>query len=192
MRSNTLRINRANSTLQANGNLVAWQGPTQLESQGMLWKRVNDSLSLMDFEGITALSEMADSIPSPMYHQASGSKARARLMNNELQEFEFEGNAVTWYWMRGNDSLWSALNKTEAAKVMFEFTDRKLHSARYYGGPRGAYQPMSKIKDPSTLLETVHPQPARRMALVQKAEQFQQDYPDRGTITLAKGLPPWP
>ncbi|MFM8318984.1 MAG: hypothetical protein ACKOAV_11520, partial [Bacteroidota bacterium] len=62
----------------------------------------------------------------------------------------------------------------------------------YYGGPRGAYQPMSKIKDPSTLLETVHPQPVRRKALVQKAEQFQQDYPDRGTITLAKGLPPWP
>ena len=192
MRSNTVRINRANSTLQANGNLLAWQGPTQLESQGMLWKRVNDSLSLMDFEGITSLSEMADSIPSPMYHQASGSKARARLMNNELQEFVLEGNAVTWYWMRGNDSLWSALNKTEAAKAVFEFADRKLHSARYYGGPRGAYQPMSKIKDPSTLLETVHPQPARRKVLVQKAEQFQQDYPDRGTITLAKGLPPWP
>ncbi|MFM8786215.1 MAG: OstA-like protein, partial [Bacteroidota bacterium] len=45
MRCNTVRIDHASSTLQANGNLLAWQGPTQLESQGMLWKRVNDSLS---------------------------------------------------------------------------------------------------------------------------------------------------
>lgn len=192
IRSNTVRINRAISTMQANGNLLAWQGLTQLESQGMLWKRVNDSLSLMDFEGITALSEMADSLPYSMYHQASGSKARAQLIRNELRRFELDGNAVTWYWMRGNDRLWSALNKTEAAKVLFEFADRKLHSARYYGGPRGAYQPMSKIKDPATLLETVHPQPTKRMALVEKANQFQQDYPDRGITILAKGLPPWP
>jgi hypothetical protein len=158
----------------------------------MLWKRSNDSLSLMDFEGITALSELADSIPGPMYHQASGSKAYAQLINNELKQFELEGNAVTWYWMRGNDGIWSALNKTEAAKAVFEFMDRKLRSARYYGGPRGAYQPMSKIKDPSNLLESVHPQPARRKALVEKAEQLKQAIPDRGTTTLAKGIPPWP
>ncbi|MFM8318181.1 MAG: hypothetical protein ACKOAV_07390, partial [Bacteroidota bacterium] len=186
MRSHTVRINRANSTLQANGNLLAWQGLTQLESQAMLWKRVNDSLSLMDFEGITALSEIADSIPSPMYHQASGSKAHARVMNNELQQFELEGNAVTWYWMRGNDSLWSALNKTEAAKAVFEVADRRLHSARYYGGPRGAYQPMSKIKDPSTLLETVHPRHSLRIKLRSDFNSIQIKFPDRGLGELIK------
>ncbi|MFM8977828.1 MAG: OstA-like protein, partial [Bacteroidota bacterium] len=186
IRCNTIRINRASSTLQANGNLLAWQGLTQLESQAMLWKRVNDSLSLMDFEGITALSEIADSIPNPMYHQASGSKAHARLMNNELQQFELEGNAVTWYWMLGNDSLWSALNKTEAAKAVFEVADRRLHSARYYGGPRGAYQPMSKIKDHSTLLETVHPRHNLRIKLRSDFDSIQIKFPDRGLGELIK------
>ncbi|MBM3935614.1 MAG: hypothetical protein FJ343_00500 [Sphingomonadales bacterium] len=191
-RSNTMRINRALSTIQANGNLLAWQGQTQLESKGMLWKRENDSLSLMDFEGNTGLCELADSIPYPMHHQASGSKAQARLLRNELHTFELIGNTVTWYWMRGNDSLWSALNRTEAARVLFEFQNRELYSARYYGGPRGSYQPMSKIKDPSALLETVHPQPARRKTMLDLLQQRKQDFPDRGTIILAKGLPPWP
>ncbi len=186
LRSNTMHINQALSTLQAKGNLLAWQGPTQIESEGMLWKRENDSLSLMNFEDITSLCELADTIPNVMYHQASGSKALARLMNNELQRFELVGNAVTWYWMRGNDSLWSALNRTEAAKTVFEFANHKLHSARYYGGPRGAYQPMSKVKDPSALLETVHPQAGIRMKLNSDFESIKKQYPDRGIGELIK------
>lgn len=192
MRSNTVRINRALSTVQAQGNLLAWQNQSQLESQSMLWTQVNDSLSSMDFDGITAICELADSIPKPMHHQASGSKALAKLMNDQLTNFELIGNTVTWYWMRGNDSLWSALNQTQAARAIFEFQNTKLHSARYYGGPRGAYQPMSKVKDPSALLDTVLPQPDRREALVNILAQYRMDFPDRGTTTLSQGLPPWP
>lgn len=192
LRSNTLRINRANSTLQANGQVMAWQKLTQLESTGMLWKKENDSVSTMDFEGITALCEFADSIPSLMYHQASGSKANARLINHALHTFELIGNTITLYWMRGNDSLWSALQRTEAARALFDFQNRKLQTARYYGGPRGSYQPMSKIKNPAELLETVHPQPSRKQRLYDMLLQHQENYPDRGIGTLTSGLPPWP
>jgi hypothetical protein len=192
VRSNALRINRALSTIQANGNLLAWQNQTQLESKGMLWTKENDSLSRMDFDGITAICEIADSTPTIMHHQASGSKALAKLLHDELTSFELMGNTVTWYWMRGNDSLWSALNNTQAARAIFEFQNAKLHSARYYGGPRGSYTPMSKVKDPAALLETVHPQPALRTTLSGRLQQHKIDYPDRGINILAGGIPPWP
>jgi len=42
------------------------------------------------------------------------------------------------------------------------------------------------------LLETVHPQPVRRKTMLDLLQQRKQDFPDRGTIILAKGLPPWP
>lgn len=192
IRSNTIRINRALSTMQANGNLLAWQNQSQLESKGMLWTKENDSLSRMDFDGNTAICELADSIPNPMHHQASGSKARARLLHDQLTSFELIGNTETWYWMRGNDSLWSALNNTEAARAVFEFQNAKLHSARYYGGPRGSYQPMSKVKDPSALLDTVHPKLYQRRTLLERLNQCKLDYPDRGIHILTRGIPIWP
>jgi hypothetical protein len=155
--SPTLCWDAQHRSLQGNGKIWAWQGASQLESNGMLWKNVGDTLSVLDFEGITGLCEKADSLPWPLYHQASGLKASARLENNQMKDFELLGNTVTLYWTRGTDSLWSALSRTESARALFEFQNQKLHRARYVGGPRGSYTPMNLIDKAPDFLAGVSP-----------------------------------
>lgn len=191
MRSNTLLADQARGFLQAEGRWMAWQGLSQMEAGGLHWSDWRDTLSVLDFQGLTGISEMADSIPLPVYHQASGQKAKAELRNRTLYRMELQGNTVTLTWNRGSDSLWAALNRTEAARAVFDFENQKLARARYYGGPRGTYQPYGKVKDPRSLLEGVRPQPDLKRALEQSLLDRKGSYPDRGLAQLLQGLPAW-
>ncbi|MFM9143270.1 MAG: OstA-like protein [Bacteroidota bacterium] len=175
--SPTLCWDRQHRSLQANGKIWAWQGASQLESQGMLWKNVGDSLSILDFEGLTGLCEEADSLPWPLYHQASGLKASARLYNNQLRDFELIGNTVTLYWTRGTDSLWSALSRTESARAIFEFQDQQLRRARYVGSPRGTYTPISQIPKSPDFLAGVAPNFQGKHQTQQAMEMRRRAYP---------------
>ncbi|MEY3157068.1 MAG: hypothetical protein RLZZ121_121 [Bacteroidota bacterium] len=176
-RSSTLFLDRQSQTLQAKGSILAWQGPQQLESTGMLWKNMGDSLSTLDFEGSTGLCEMADTLPWPLYHQAAGQKAQARMTANHLRDFELIGNTVTLYWTRGTDSLWSALSRTESARAVFEFQDQQLARARYLGGPRGTYTPLSLIQEAPKFLAGVRPQFELQQISLRNLEERRQSYP---------------
>jgi hypothetical protein len=176
-RSATLFLDRQSQTLQAKGSILAWQGPQQLESTGLLWKNMGDSLSTLDFEGSTGLCEKADTLPWPLYHQAAGQKAQARMTANSLRDFELIGNTVTLYWTRGPDSLWSALSRTESARAVFEFQEQQLKRARYIGGPRGTYTPLSLIQEAPKFLAGVRPQFDLQQVSLRDLEERRRSYP---------------
>jgi len=176
-RSASLFLDRQNQTLQAKGSILAWQGPRQLESTGLLWKKIGDSLSTLDFEGSTGLCEKADTLPWPLYHQAAGQKAQARMTANSLRDFELIGNTVTLYWTRGPDSLWSSLSRTESARAVFEFHEQELRRARYLGGPRGTYTPLSLLQKAPDFLAGVRPQFDLQQISLRSLEERRRSYP---------------
>ena len=183
--SSYLFLDRQNRTLQAIGPILAWQGKSQLESNGLLWKNMGDSVSTLDFEGSTGLCEEADTLPWPLYHQAVGQKAKASISATSLRDFELIGNTVTLYWTRGTDSLWSALSRTESARAVFEFQNQQLKTARYYGGPRGTYTPMPLLTEAPKFLAGVRPQFDLQEKAILALEERRRLYPQRMPRDLA-------
>jgi hypothetical protein len=96
---------------------------------------------------------------------------------NSLRDFELIGNTVTLYWTRGPDSLWSALNRTESARAVFEFQDQQLKRARYLGGPRGTYTPLSLLQEAPKFLAGVRPQFDLQQISLRSLEERRRSYP---------------